>query len=222
MAESPKVPSHRKPAPIVWLVGFALVAVASMLVLMAEPMAPHLSRGDMAPAFRLPSLNAETVVDTSDLQGRVTLLNFWATWCKPCEEEMPAMQQLQAELAGDDFVLLAISVDETRADVEAFQERLGLTFPILLDPEQNVARRYQTTGFPESFLVDQQGRIVERYVGPRDWDHVDYIDRIQRLVDANSEEKPAWPQTIWWVGGGGVVVAAIGLWIARKSRLSTR
>lgn len=204
---------------MVWLVGLALVAVASMLVLMAEPMAPHLSRGDMAPTFRLPSLDDDAVVDTSDLQGRVMLLNFWATWCKPCEEEMPAMQRLHTELAGDDFLLVTISVDETRADVVAFQERLGLTFPILLDPEQRVARSYHTTGFPESFLVDVQGRIVERYVGPRDWDHADYVGRIQRLMDSTSREKPGLPHSVWWLGMGVVVLAAIWLLVARKSDL---
>ncbi len=96
---------------------------------------------------------------------------------------MPAMQRLYSALAGEDFEMLAISVDESPSDVEAFVDRMGLKFPILLDPEQASSRLYQTTGFPESILVDQDGRIVERYVGPRQWDHPDYQARIRSLMD---------------------------------------
>ena len=173
--------------PTLWLVGLALVAVASMLVLMSEPVHPYLSRGDPAPAFRLPGLDEGVLVDSSEMEGRVTLVNFWATWCKPCEEEMPAMQALHESLVGEGFSLLAISVDESREPVEDFRERLGLTFPILLDPVQATSALYQTTGFPESFLVGPDGRIVERYVGPRDWDHPDYVARVERLLAALPE-----------------------------------
>lgn len=96
---------------------------------------------------------------------------------------MPAMQRLYSALAEEDFEMLAISVDESRPDVEAFADRMGLGFPILLDPEQTSSRLYQTTGFPESILVDQNGQIVERYVGPRQWDHPDYQARIRSLMD---------------------------------------
>jgi len=96
---------------------------------------------------------------------------------------MPAMQRLYETLSPEGFELVAISVDESRDDVEAFRERLGLGFPILLDPDQTVSRRYQTTGFPESLLVDRQGRIIERYVGPREWDHPDYVSRVRRLLE---------------------------------------
>jgi len=117
-----------------------------------------------------------------DLRGQVVLVNFWATWCKPCEEEIPSMQRLYQELEGQDFEMLAISVDEDPAPVREFQERLGITFPILLDPSKRTSERYQTMGFPESLLLDRDGVVVERYVGPRDWDHSDYAERIQKLL----------------------------------------
>lgn len=149
---------------------------------MGEPIQPPLGRGDVAPAFDLPRL-AGGRTSLAGLEGRVALINFWATWCKPCEDEMPAMQRLYDGLAGDGFELLAISVDESVDDVRAFNERLALSFPVLLDPDQEAARRYQTTGFPESILVDREGRIVERYVGPREWDHPDYQARVRRLME---------------------------------------
>ena len=175
-------------SPTVWLVGLGLVAVASMLVLMSEPLQPYLARGDLAPDFRLEGLDEGSRYDSSQMEGRVTLVNFWATWCRPCEEEMPAMERLYSELGGDEFTLLAISVDESTEDVAEFQERMGLTFPILLDSSQVTSTLYQTTGFPESFLIDQEGRIVERYVGPREWDHPDYVQRVKRLIEAGRRD----------------------------------
>lgn len=173
--------------PTLWIVGLVLVGIAWLLVLMSEPVQPYLGRGDAAPSFSLPSLGGDEPVGSSQFAGGVTLVNFWATWCKPCEEEMPAMQALYESLSEQGFSLLAISVDESRDDVESFKERLGLTFPILLDPEQGTSALYQTTGFPESFLVGPDGRIVERYVGPREWDHPDYVARVNRLLEATPE-----------------------------------
>jgi peroxiredoxin len=134
----------------------------------------------------LPRLGDETVTTLSDLRGRIVLLNFWATWCQPCEDEMPAMDRLYAELAGPGFEMLAVSVDTGRAEVEAFQERLGVRFPILLDPEKKVSTSYQSYRFPESFLIDREGRILARYIGPRDWDAAVYRDRIRRLVSGEA------------------------------------
>lgn len=94
------------------------------------------------------------------------------------------MQNLHTALGEEGFALIAIAVDRSRDDVVAFQERLGIGFPIVLDPDQKAAGAYQTTGFPESILVDADGVIVERYVGPREWDHPDYVARIRRLMAA--------------------------------------
>ena len=166
-----------------YAVGIALVGAAIALYWMGDPVEPPLGRGDAAPAFELPTLAGDRSIALGDLRGRVALVNFWATWCKPCEEEMPAMQRLYEALRGDGFELVAISVDESRDDVVGFQERLQVGFPILLDPSQSTSRLYQTTGFPESLLVDAEGRIVERYVGPREWDHPDYVARVRRLME---------------------------------------
>jgi peroxiredoxin len=158
-----------------------LAALAAWLLLRdARPAAPLLP-GAGAPDFTLPSL-ADGEVSLRALRGRVVLLNFWATWCKPCEDEMPAMERLHRSLEGRPFELLAISVDAGREEVVAFRERLGLRFPILLDPRKRVAGAYQSFRFPESWLVDAEGHLVERYVGPREWDAPEYRDRILRLL----------------------------------------
>ena len=92
------------------------------------------------------------------------------------------MQRLHEALAGQDFELLAVSVDQSAADVQAFRDRLGLTFPILLDPDRRASGLYQTFRYPESFLIDRSGVVVERYVGPRAWDDPLYVQRIRDLL----------------------------------------
>jgi peroxiredoxin len=167
-------------------VGFGILALvllsALLALLLVEPPPDPLGRGVSAPDFRLPALDGgeQSLVDW---RGRVVLLNFWATWCKPCEDEMPAMQRLVQELEGEPFELVAISVDTDVEAVRAFRDRLALTFPILLDSDSSVSGRYQTTGYPESFLLDRSGQIAsQRFIGPRAWDDPDYVALVKRLV----------------------------------------
>ena len=164
-----------------WLIAIAVALAAVVAVTTAPRTPPPLGRGGDAPPFDLPSL-AGTRVSLVALRGRVVLVNFWATWCKPCEDEMPAMGRLYESLRGDGFELLAISVDEPGEHVREFVERLAIQFPVLIDPDKRVAELYQTYRFPESFLVDRDGTIVERYIGPKEWDAGAYVGRIRRLL----------------------------------------
>ena len=95
---------------------------------------------------------------------------------------MPAMERLYQELRPEGFELLAISVDDSPESVRAFRDRLGLSFPILMDAGKEVAERYQAFRFPESLLLDRDGTVIERYIGPREWDAPAYVGRIQRLL----------------------------------------
>ena len=156
-------------------------------IFLSDPGDAPLGRGAAAPDFSIPLFDVNGKgpdVSLSSFRGKVVLVNFWATWCAPCEKEMPAMERLYRELAPQGFELLAISVDESEADIREFQERLQVSFPILLDPEKKISKRYQTMGYPESLLVDRDGRIIERYVGPKEWDRADYVARIRRLLTA--------------------------------------
>jgi len=164
-----------------WLIGAAVAAVAIGMILAADSRVPErVGRGSEAPGFELPRLGGGEPVSLAGLRGNVVLVNFWATWCKPCEDEMPSMERLYRSLEGDSFELVAVSVDDDPGLVESFRQRLDISFPIALDPDQEVSRLYQTTGFPESLLVDRSGTVVERYVGPRDWSI--YRERIQALA----------------------------------------
>ena len=166
-----------------WLLAAVLALGAAWVWVGAERAPAPIESGAPAPGFTLPAL-AGGEVSLESLRGRVVLVNFWATWCKPCEDEMPAMERLYRRLAPQGFELLAVSVDTGTEEVAAFQERLGLSFPILLDPEKDVADAYQSFRFPETFLVDRDGTLVTRYIGPREWDSDAYRQRIERLLAA--------------------------------------
>jgi peroxiredoxin len=107
----------------------------------------------------------------ADLPGRVLFLNFWATWCEPCREEMPAMERLFHAYRDRGLALLAVSADREGAPVvRSFLRRHGLTFPVGLDPEQAIARRYRVFALPSTFVVDRQGGRAFVARGPREWD----------------------------------------------------
>jgi len=148
-----------------------LMARRQGIVLDSPPMqvkAPD-QRDAVAPAFVLPGLSG-TPVHLSDHRGRVVLLNFWATWCPPCRAEMPSMEKLYQAYRDRGLVILAISGDRAGTQVvESFVQELGLTFPILLDPEGNIFAQYGVRGLPTSYLLDRRGRIVSAEAGARDW-----------------------------------------------------
>ncbi len=166
-------------------IALLLLAGFAWVVLGSERPAPPVGEGYAAPDFTLPALDGADI-RLAALRGKVVLVNFWATWCKPCEDEMPAMQRLYAQLGGGGpgFELLAISVDEGDDEVRAFRDRLRLGFPILRDPRKRAADAYQSFRFPESWLIDANGTLVARYIGPREWDDPLYVERIRKLVAA--------------------------------------
>jgi cytochrome c biogenesis protein CcmG, thiol:disulfide interchange protein DsbE len=136
-----------------------------------------------APDFKVMDLATRDTVSLSDYRGSVTLVNIWATWCLPCRDEMPSMQALYDSLAGQGFRIAAISIDEgSPEDVVAFAQKFGLTFDILHDPSGTIERLYQTTGVPESFLLDRRGILVKRVIGAHDWSSPANRSMVERLL----------------------------------------
>lgn len=125
--------------------------------------------GNPAPNFTLKDLTGREV-RLVDLRGKVVLLNFWATWCPPCREEIPSMMRLNQAMAGKQFQMLAVSINEGGAqEVEAYFKQSGTNLPALLDPTQGVAKHYGLTGVPESFVIDKKGVILKKVVGGMEW-----------------------------------------------------
>lgn len=116
----------------------------------------------------------------SEHRGKVVLINFWATWCPPCREEMPAMERLWRQHKGAGFVMVAVSVDADPKVVPPFVGEHGFTFQVALDPKMGVANAYGVRALPSSFLVDRQGKLAALALGPRAWDN----DAAHSLVEA--------------------------------------
>jgi len=122
-----------------------------------------------APNFTFPDLNGQRVT-LFDHRGKVVLVNIWATWCPPCRQEMPSMQRLYEKFRGKNLEILAVSIDSNgREAVDPFMRKIDLTFPVLLDPKETIKPLYGITGVPESFIVDKEGILVKKIIGPIDW-----------------------------------------------------
>ena len=141
-----------------------------------------------APNFQAIDLATRDSVSLEDYRGSVTLVNIWATWCVPCREEMPSMQRLYDSVGTRGFRIAAISIDEgSPEDVTAFARELDLSFDILHDRSGTVERLYQTTGVPESFLLDRRGVLVKRVIGAHDWSSPANIAAVERLLEQPEE-----------------------------------
>ena len=128
-----------------------------------------LKEGSPAPGFQLRSLSGGTG-DLGTLRGRLVLVNFWATWCPPCVQEMPSLERLHRALGPEGLAVIGVSVDEDEGAVREFVARHGLSFPILRDPGGHTAAAYRTTGWPETFVIGPDGAILRILVGPAEWD----------------------------------------------------
>ena len=108
-------------------------------------------------------------ISLKDFRGKVVLLNFWASWCVPCREEMPAMEKLYQEYKEKNFVILAVAVKDSKQDTLNFVKELKLTYPIALDPEAKVGQEYGAWGLPVTYLIGPKGEALARGWGPADW-----------------------------------------------------
>jgi cytochrome c biogenesis protein CcmG/thiol:disulfide interchange protein DsbE len=169
---------------VVGIVGAGLLAGAVALAKYG-PDVQRVEVGGRAPDFHAVDLaTGDSVSLRERYRGAVTLVNVWATWCVPCRVEMPAMEKLYQSLAPRGFKIAAVSIDEGNPEeVQAFARELGLSFDILQDRTTKVQQIYQTTGVPESFLLNREGVIVKRVIGAHDWSSAVNRALIERLLD---------------------------------------
>ncbi len=117
-----------------------------------------------------------------DYKGKVVLVNFWATWCPPCREEMPSMQRLKKKMAGRPFVMLGVNSGEQPADLDEYLKTVKVDFTILLDPDSALTKRWKVYGLPTSFLIDKQGKVRYALTGPTEWDEGEAVSLIEGLM----------------------------------------
>lgn len=162
------------------------VVFGGALALKLRPQIDLIEVGGAAPPFHATDLRTGRPVTLADYRGKVILLNVWATWCPPCRIEMPSMERLHQRFAGTEFRVVSVSVDKEEGPdkVLAFANNLGLTFDVLHDPTGAIQSIYQTTGVPESFVIDRDGVIVKKVIGAAEWDGPVNETIIRRLLDA--------------------------------------
>jgi peroxiredoxin len=173
----------KKTVLLIILIVFVLAAMLLLFGRQGGQRSTLVRTGDAAPEFRLQSLE-RAAVTLSSFRGKVVMVHFWATWCPPCVEELPALERLHRSLADRDFSLLAISVDEGGPGVvNEFMKRNGLTLPVLLDPDRSIAGRYGTFKFPETYLVDRNGIVRHKVIGAMDWSQPQAIAMVTGLLE---------------------------------------
>ena len=137
--------------------------------------------GTVAVPFELKSLDGNSV-QLADMKGKVIVVNFWATWCGPCKQEMPAFERLRQKLDPERFALLTITTDLQREGIKHFLANLHVQLPVLFDDNQDVSQAYLVRALPTTVLIDGGGTLVGRAVGPREWDAPQSIHLLQSLV----------------------------------------
>jgi len=118
----------------------------------------------------------------SDLRGTVVVLNFWATWCPPCVDEMPALNRLHAKMNADGVMVLGISIDENADAYSRFLSEYQIAFPTFRDPSQKIAADYGTSKWPETYIIGRDGKIARKIIGPQEWDNPVMIEYLKRLT----------------------------------------
>lgn len=165
--------------PLLFVVGLALAYMVQENSRHGE-MAP-VAAGEKAPDFTVQDLEGNKVA-LSDFRGKLVFLNFWATWCPPCREEMPSMERLYRSMEGKPFKILAVSVDNNVGVVERFRKGRGYTFPVFIDESGKVAALYRTTGVPETFIISPEGTIRAKFIGPVDWASEERLAYLSQLL----------------------------------------
>lgn len=143
------------------------------------PVAPELNA--IAPPFELPDLTGN-IIKLSTLRGTPVIINFWATWCEPCRDEMPSLERLQSKLAGKPFEVLTVNYGEGIPGITRFLARNRLTLPVLLDPDKESAAAWGAGGLPMTFLVDAEGRVRYSAFGECDWSEGEPFRVVASLV----------------------------------------
>ena len=167
---------------------FSLMSIVSAdLALAGDPFVSlkmsRLPAGSMAAPFELATLDGK-VVKSSELAGKVVLVNFWATWCGPCKEEMPSLARLQQQLDPSRFTMLTVTTDLQRQGIAHFLSQLGVSLPVLFDEDQEVSRSFMVRGLPTTIVIARDGALVGRAVGPRAWDSPEAVAVMRHVMES--------------------------------------
>lgn len=159
--------------------GAALLLLALPAGASDPPLKPWTSGA--TPPLELAALDGRKVA-LEGLKGRVVVVNYWATWCEPCIDEMPSLERLRAKMKGRPFEVLAVNYGESAERVSRFVAKMRLTMPVLLDPYKNSVDAWKVRGLPMTFIVDAKGLVRYWSFGERDWSQGEALQLVERMV----------------------------------------
>jgi len=133
-----------------------------------------------APVFKLPDMDGE-VFSLQQYRGKPVIINFWATWCPPCREELPSMNRAWQKIKDDNIAMIAINVGEDEDTIFSFMGDYPIDFQMLMDQDGNTIKQWPIKGLPTTFVIDPQGRMAYRAIGGREWDANHLLDKIRAL-----------------------------------------
>jgi len=152
--------------------------LALVLVSLLSFNAFAVSAGEKAPNFSLPGIKTGNPMSLKSLRGKVVYLDFWASWCGPCRQSLPMLNDLRNELRKQGFEVLAVNLDEDKEDAKAFLKQFPVSYPVLLDPKGKTPQKYELPGMPTSYLIDRKGRVKSVHIGFKKQD----INKIRQEV----------------------------------------
>ena len=177
-----KEPNKEKVMKRVFIFTVSLLVLGTLARVNAQEKETLVKVGDDVPEFVVEMFDGQKI-NIKDLKGKIVLINFWATWCPPCQEELKRVQkEVIDRFKGKDFVFLAISREESKEQVKKFRERNGYTFPMGLDPERKIYSKFATATIPRNFIIDKKGKIVEIEVGYTKEAFAKMIEKLERLL----------------------------------------
>jgi peroxiredoxin len=161
--------------------GILVLILGLSLPLTAALPAPNVAAGATAAAFQLPAAAGDPV-SLAGLKGQVVLINFWASWCGPCRQEMPVLDQLYRKYKPAGFTLLGVNVEPKSADALGFLKTTPVSFPILFDTQSKVSNLYEVAGMPSTVIVDRKGTVRYVHQGYKPGEESQYQDQIRSLL----------------------------------------
>lgn len=139
--------------------------------------------GEEVPAFTLRKDDGQPV-SLADFRGKIVVLNFWASWCGPCVDELPSLKQFAQKYSGDDLVVLGVSLDEDPDAYDEFIKKYAINFPNMRNPSHSVSDRYGTFKLPETYIISRDGHLLNKIIGPTDWSSPQMLDYVDSLLSA--------------------------------------
>ena len=164
------------------LLGLVLALGVALAWVVSGTLADGIIRvGDTAPAFKVVTETGRTITP-ENFGGKLLVLNFWASWCQPCLQEVPSLEVFQRQFAPEGVVVLGVSVDKNEQLYRRFLDQFRVSFEVARDPSWDIAANYGTFQLPESYIIDRSGKVVQKVIAAQNWMNPDFVQSIKKML----------------------------------------